>query len=68
MPIGKKFGTMQLNEIGPLLISHRYSSLSGLTSNESYTTVGVVRPDKIFDFRQLLECDIYRNHPWCKIR
>jgi hypothetical protein len=27
--------------------------LSGLTSYESYTTIGVVRPDKIFDFRQL---------------
>jgi len=26
--------------------------LSGLTSYESYTTIGVVRPDKIFDFRQ----------------
>jgi hypothetical protein len=25
MPIGKKFGTMQLNVIGPLLISHRYN-------------------------------------------
>ena len=26
--------------------------LSGLTSYESYTTIGVVRPNKIFDFRQ----------------
>jgi len=24
MPIGKKFGAMQRNGIGPLLISHRY--------------------------------------------
>jgi hypothetical protein len=24
MPIGKKFGTMQCNLIGPLLISYRY--------------------------------------------
>jgi len=24
MPIGKKFGAMQKNGIGPLLISHRY--------------------------------------------
>jgi len=25
MPIGKKFGTIQRNGIGPLLISHRYN-------------------------------------------
>jgi len=25
MPIGKKFGAMQRNGIGPLLISHRYN-------------------------------------------
>jgi len=27
MPIGKKFGAMQRNGIGPLLISHRYNVL-----------------------------------------
>jgi len=27
MPIGKKFGAMQRNGIGPLLISHRYNEI-----------------------------------------